>query len=105
MCYVLDQPFEYQNSTLEKKMAVHLSGIQMAFEYRTIWHPTTFRPFEYRTSSVLRSPLYLRPVLRTVQECFYLVKCDIYFWWECKHFFWLHQVALLDFSYQSFAQA
>ena len=25
---------------------------------QTIWHPTSFRPFEYQTSSVFRSPLY-----------------------------------------------
>ena len=30
---------------------VRLSGIQMAFKYQIIWHPTSIRPFEYRTSS------------------------------------------------------
>ena len=29
-----------------------LSGIQVAFENQTIWHSTSFRPFEYQTSSV-----------------------------------------------------
>ena len=37
---------------------VGLSSIQMAFENQTIWHPTYFRPFEYQTSSIFRSPLY-----------------------------------------------
>ena len=36
---------------------VRLFGIHMAFKYWTIWHPTTFQPFEYRTSLVFRSPL------------------------------------------------
>ena len=35
-----------------------LSGIQMAFENQTIWHPPSFLPFKYRTSSVFRSPLF-----------------------------------------------
>ena len=38
---------------------VGLSGIQMLFDYRTIWHPTSFRPFEYQTILVFRSPMYL----------------------------------------------
>ena len=29
---------------------VGLSGIQMAFENHTVWHPTSFKPFEYQTS-------------------------------------------------------
>ena len=29
---------------------VGLPGIQMAFDYWTIWHPTSFRPFEYWTT-------------------------------------------------------
>ena len=33
-------------------------GIQIAFEYWTIWHSTPLRPFEYLTSLVFRS-LYL----------------------------------------------
>ena len=37
---------------------VQLSGIQMAFEYPTIGHPTSFQPFEFSTSSVFRSQLY-----------------------------------------------
>ena len=37
---------------------VRLSGIQNAFENQTIWHTTSFQPFEYQTSSVIRSPLY-----------------------------------------------
>ena len=36
---------------------VWLSSNKMAFEYRTIWHPTSFWPFEYQTSLVFRSPL------------------------------------------------
>ena len=35
---------------------VRLSGIKIIFKNRTIWHPTTFQPFEYQTSSVFRSP-------------------------------------------------
>ena len=29
---------------------VRWSGFQFAFEYRTIWHPTSFWPFEYQNS-------------------------------------------------------
>ena len=29
-----------------------LCGIQMAVEYRTIWYPTSFRPFEYQTELI-----------------------------------------------------
>ena len=36
-----------------------LSGIQMTFEYQTLWCATYFWLFEYRTSSVFRSPLYV----------------------------------------------
>ena len=68
MCYVLytrptiqilDQCIGKQNGVhLSSIQMVWLSGFQMAFEYWTIWHPTAFQPLEYRTSSVLRSPLY-----------------------------------------------
>ena len=37
---------------------VGLSGIQMAFENRTIRHPASFRPLAHQTSSVFRSPRY-----------------------------------------------
>ena len=37
---------------------VGLSGIQMAFKNQTIWHLTSFQPFEYRTSLQFRSPQY-----------------------------------------------
>ena len=37
---------------------VGLSGIQMTFKNQTIWHPTSFWPFKYQTSSVFRYPLY-----------------------------------------------
>ena len=47
MSYVLDhRPFQYLTST----QMVELPGIQIAFEYWTIWHPTFFQPFEYRTN-------------------------------------------------------
>ena len=36
---------------------VGLSSIQLAFKKWTIWHPTSFQPFEYQTSLVFRSPL------------------------------------------------
>ena len=36
-----------------------LSGIQMAFEYRTIQRLDYFEPFKYRTSPLFRSPLYI----------------------------------------------
>ena len=36
---------------------VWLSGFQMAFEYQTIGHTTSFQPFEYQTSLAYRSPL------------------------------------------------
>ena len=47
--YVLDWPFNYRTSN-KKQYYVHLSGIQMvglsgiqmAFENQTIWHPTSF---------------------------------------------------------------
>ena len=45
MSYVIDQPFKYWTSTLKtfvRFQMVRLSGIQMAFKYRTIWHPTLF---------------------------------------------------------------
>ena len=41
---------------LRKQDGVDTSGIQMAFKYQTIWHPTSFRPFKYRRSSVFSSP-------------------------------------------------
>ena len=55
--YVLDRPFKYQTFYIWKQDGVHLSciqmvglsGIQMAFENQTIWHPTSFWPFEYQT--------------------------------------------------------
>ena len=36
---------------------VWLSGFQMAFEYQTIGHTTSFQPLEYQTSLAFRSPL------------------------------------------------
>ena len=36
---------------------VGLSSIQMAFENQTIWHPTSFWPFKYQSSSSFRSLL------------------------------------------------
>ena len=37
---------------------LRLSGIQMALKYWIIWLPTSFQPFKYQTSLVIRSPLY-----------------------------------------------
>ena len=37
----------------------YLSSIQMAFENRIIWCSDNFQPFEYLTTWVFRSPLYL----------------------------------------------
>ena len=45
------KPFEYQK---------HSSDVQMAFENWTIWDPTSFRPSEYQTSSVFRSPVQVK---------------------------------------------
>ena len=55
------------NQYIRKEYGIHLSGIQMialssiqmAFQNQTIWHSTSFWPFEYQTSLVFRSPLYL----------------------------------------------
>ena len=56
---ILDQNKRKQDGVhLSGIQMVGLSGIQMAFENQTIWHLTSFRPFEYQTSSVFRSPLY-----------------------------------------------
>ena len=55
--YILDQPFEYVlDQYIRKQDFVHLLGIQMvglfgiqmAFENQTIWHPTSFPPFEFQ---------------------------------------------------------
>ena len=40
------------NQCIRKQDGVHLSGIQVALECRTIWHPTSFPPSKYQTSSV-----------------------------------------------------
>ena len=37
----------------------NFSPLYLAFTGKTIWHPTFFWPFEYQTSSVFRSPLWL----------------------------------------------
>ena len=39
---------------------VGLSGIQMAIKNRTIWHPTSFQPFEYQTILVYDTWLHLK---------------------------------------------
>ena len=36
---------------------IRKQDFQMAFENQTIWHPTSFRPLEYQTFFVFRSPL------------------------------------------------
>ena len=43
---------------IKQDVASYLSGIQMALENQTNWHPTSFRPFKYQTSSVFRSCLH-----------------------------------------------
>ena len=58
---ILDQNIRKQDGVhVSGIQIVGLSGIQMAFEYQTIWHPTSYWPFEYQTSSVFRSLLYLQ---------------------------------------------
>ena len=70
---------------IRKQDGVHLSGIQM-FELfgiqmgsknQTIWHLTSYGPFDYQTSSVFRSPLYK----------FYNITCTIYKWLLTVHSF------------------
>ena len=57
--WILDQYIRKQNGVnLSGILIVGLSGIQMAFQNQTIWHPTSFRPFKIQTNSVFRSPLY-----------------------------------------------
>ena len=57
---ILDQYIRKQQGIhLSGIQMVGLSGIQMSFENQTIWHPTSFRPFEYCPSLVFRSPLYV----------------------------------------------
>ena len=78
MCYVLFirpsiwKPDQYKI----KQHSAHLTGIQMiglariqmAFKYFTIWHPASFRPFEYQTSLVFRSPLYSGCLLKNLKK-------------------------------------
>ena len=55
------QPFKYWKHLNTQLFEVRISNGQLIldppFEYRTIWHPTSFRSFKYQTSSVFRSPL------------------------------------------------
>ena len=66
MSFVRDRPFKYQTSIcIRKQDGVHLSG-QMVGLYgiwMTIWVTTSFQPFEYPTSLVFRSSLYIRKVI------------------------------------------
>ena len=58
---------------------VGLSGIQMALKNQTIWHPTSFQPFQYQqTSSVFRSPLYIK-IHKTAIESHSITK---YIFWR-----------------------
>ena len=63
--YVLDQPFKYWTNRWESKMA----SISLEFKRSSspvfkwhlntgplLWHPKSFRSFEYRTSLIFRSP-------------------------------------------------
>ena len=52
---------------IRKQDGFHLSGIQMAFENQTIWHSTSFQPFEYQIRSVFRS----LNLFRSQVNCFY----------------------------------
>ena len=55
---ILDQYIRKQDGVhLSFIQMVGLSSTQMAFKNQTIWHLTSFRPFDYQTSSVFRSPL------------------------------------------------
>ena len=47
----------------------------MVFEYQTICHPTSFWPSEYWTSSVFRSPLYIKVYLKDWPD-FFLVSVE-----------------------------
>ena len=56
---------------------VRLSGIQTAFKYQTIWHLTSFWPFEYRPTLVFRSPLNFNrhpPLIFAKYFCRHLTK-------------------------------
>ena len=56
---------DHLNQYIIKQDGVHLSGfqivgmsgIQMALKNQNNWHPISFRPFEYQTRLVFRSPL------------------------------------------------
>ena len=53
--YVLDWYIRKQDDAhLSAIQMVWLISIQMAFKYRTIWHPTSFQQFKYRTSFLFR---------------------------------------------------
>ena len=41
---------------IRKQDGIHLSSIQMVFKYWTIWHPTSFQPFEYQPSCNIQIP-------------------------------------------------
>ena len=58
----------------------------MAFQNQTVWHPTTFRPFEYQTSLVFSSPLYTILILmreRNIKSpsCSWDTIPWLIFWW------------------------
>ena len=82
--WILDQYLRNQDGIhLSGIHMVGLSGIQMVFEYWTIWHPTSFRPFEYWTSLVFRSPLktdFLFLVVKTMTEM--LQQCPLLRSWK-----------------------
>ena len=71
---------------IRKQDGVHLygiqmvrqSGIQMAFKNYTIWHPNSFQPFEYQTSSLFKSPLYfiakISQIFKTVPDTYKIIE-------------------------------
>ena len=57
--WILDQYLRKQDGVhLLGIQMVGLAGIHMAFKNQTIWHLASLGPFEYRTSSIFRSPLH-----------------------------------------------
>ena len=53
----------------------------MALKTQNIWHLASSQPFEYQTSSVFRSPLYLNP--RLVQHLEYPLWIKLKFFVKC----------------------
>ena len=57
---ILDQNIRKQDGVhMSGIQMVLLSSIQMAFKYWTIWHPTSFWPFQYQTNFGIQIPTVL----------------------------------------------